>query len=510
MPKSVYIIIHRKEIDFLKHTLAQKLLDEFEDENFALHTIRYRQGFKPVAEKVKDRLKEKLAQKGDLNPEQKEQWDSLVDLMNNPAQFESLFANTSKWDELTTIKDEERLDHRFLDGLYVFITDCEVDRKGYQQAHPEIFSQTPEADAAASSTPAQAAIQNVVSTLELDPTEEPKVEAALESGYDGGEDPIQWLRAEWKKRKTAVGWTMLIGCLFLGLMMLLVASSFFTGKIDQAVSGAFISSLELIWLLLGVYTISTFLPPTFNRTSQPLLDAQGSVRRFTIYFIWLLVSWIALYLAIDLFNVLKILKVETGFDHAFLLHLCNNIGIILLYGMFRELNTRTSEDKKETRRSSILLAIAVIIIFASVEGWATKGEDDMSIQFLFALFSGIIVAASTSLFIGRLTSKILPISDAYLFILVFYIAIQPAFAFISDLDHLHDSQFGKVFTEVVPGILILLSFFAKMVLFLILAWQLKTNSLLYFMIRIENIHSVESETRNTFLAYFNHSQREIN
>lgn len=225
-----------------------------------------------------------------------------------------------------------------------------------------------------------------------------------------------------------------------------------------------------------------------HKTLEDLENAKSILDRYEIYWLFVLIFWFVLYLALALQQSLELnledLKPDTPEDHRFkiigfsiLIATLNNIPTGIIYLCFNLLNNRTEfkEGKVDDRKSIKNVFGALVIFFVSESlifiisgssGFST--ETQLRILTFFSGLSGVLGGIFMALLFGRLQSQFLKPPFLLVFSLFSYAVIQSLFPFLER-------------EKVLIIILVNLALFLKCLLSLYHNWMFESERLLFYL-----------------------------
>jgi hypothetical protein len=153
----------------------------------------------------------------------------------------------------------------------------------------------------------------------------------------------------------------------------------------------------------------------------------------------------------------------------------------------------TSELDNTEAKFTFWIAFLVVTFSAAELALVLSSGDPATLSQVFGVGYGITAATATALVVGRLDSTLLGVPTAALIVLFVYAAIQPTFELLLE----PNKPNTKTIAAAVIAVVALVS---KIVLFAVTRWLLKTNRLLYYMVRAYRNFEKADEDRKEFFA----------
>jgi hypothetical protein len=232
-----------------------------------------------------------------------------------------------------------------------------------------------------------------------------------------------------------------------------------------------LSKEKNIWGNLRVHRHKEPEPPDDVTKEKRWIQFKGDCNKSAAQFVWFWllcwVSWLAFYIT------LTFAEFNKSFPSS-ILNLVNNVNAVFFIFLFMTLSTSTSGV---TFLKWLRLGLIVVLIFLleiTLDGKGSSGT-----AYFFSVLSGLLNGLAMASFVGSINSRALAIPIWVLLLLTLYPAIQPLYFMFADID-VFTKEYSELFSYSKVAILVV-AFFLKVLLFLLVTWILQTGRLMHFM-----------------------------
>lgn len=251
-------------------------------------------------------------------------------------------------------------------------------------------------------------------------------------------------------------------------------------------------------ILIVIIAVIMYL--VFHRPETTIPDSNKFVNRAlksgeTVLSYWfnVWITWFLFYLMHTMEwlikgGQLKGINIPTSVFYS-LENLFNNASAIFFFCMYYELSretrkTDTNNPNKLPIPFLLISGVLFLIELVVLSSFSSTIEELKIPHFYFALFSGLCNGVVMGLFISRLESVIFSIPLPLISFFILYAVIQPTNYFLND-----DKYAGLSFA------ILLISFYGKTLMFIVLIWLNDTNRLTYYLVRWLYIYQQEIDLR---------------
>lgn len=206
-----------------------------------------------------------------------------------------------------------------------------------------------------------------------------------------------------------------------------------------------------------------------------------TIKQFVNFWLLCWTFWLIFYI----FLVLKSYKYEIN---GALLNLSNNLNALFFVFLFMTLSVSTS---KYGAWQWIKFSFIIIVIFF-INYFALQ---NVLYSFVFELGSAIFAGLAMAAFIGSINSRTISIPTWVLLLLTLYAAMQPMYIFFADGNFINKEN--SEILEKIKIVVLLISFFLKILLFLLVTWILQTGRLIHFIIQEGSLNYIKEDLFKT-------------
>jgi len=207
-------------------------------------------------------------------------------------------------------------------------------------------------------------------------------------------------------------------------------------------------------------------------------DLKGALRKHTVCWLALLLTWIPLYVLLATANL------DTDWAKKLLI-IFNVVNTTALVVGFSVLNKNSDDEDKQHRPGAVLNILVFFILFVLLAFLIKTQKYDGAI-----LLTGIASGVFMALYVGRLQSKFIGPHMWVVYLLYSYTAIQPLVLYLKD-----NPEWAWIILDA--------TLFLKCLLYLYMAWLFESGLLLFYFARIKRTSGPLRKQREAFQNLLN-------
>ena len=255
-----------------------------------------------------------------------------------------------------------------------------------------------------------------------------------------------------------------------------------------------------IWKELRLYRPGKNPPANEEESKEVWIDFKKGINKvvsqFVVFWFFLWFTWFFLYFLF----IIRIFYQEL--PYAFINFAFNANTLISLF-LFMTLTVSTL---KYGYIYWLKFFVAIVLILL-LELYLNSVNENS--KYLFSLITGIFGGVCFAAFISSINSKFLNIPIVLIFVMYFYVIIQPLYVFFNiSLNHIKGDSSEQVLElievfKLIEIWVIVLAFFLKTLLLLVISWLLQTGRLTFFMVQESSLNFKNKELFKEFINNIN-------